>query len=292
MAAASETFAGDGSRRSATEPRRERVDAGAGSAGGGKGNPVSVRPSARMAKTPTERPMATLHRPPAPAQRAWRGPRPDWPGSRARPRPREPHVADRRARAALELLDQPPLDLCEPALGRSAGVVLSVVGNAGRVGEPDLQPECERLHLDLEIALGARTGAAESVEASHDERRVARFVEVLPKGRLDDGARRDAGRRAVGSELLGEGGVEVGLEPDSLVSADFAGARTWRRRREKKTRTRLTRLDQSVSATGEIEECKRLLPAGSCPRALGLMSAWRPSSSGSWASEMVVELTR
>jgi hypothetical protein len=146
--------------------------------------------------------------------------------------------------------------------------------------DPNLHPERERLHLELEIALGAGASAAEPVEAPHDERRVARFVEVLPKGRLDDGARRDASRRAVGSELLGKGGgVDVRLKPGALVSADFAHGtlpclRATGRgvvvERKEDANEPATRFGRSVSATGQIEECTRPVPARGMAESAGL----------------------
>ena len=98
--------------------------------------------------------------------------------------------------------------------------VLGVVGDVRGVREPELHVDGERLHVDLEVALGAVPRPTEPGDLSHEQHLVVGAIEILAKGGLHDEARRLARRRAVGGELLGQRRIDVGLEPDSLVSHD------------------------------------------------------------------------
>src|SRR5207244_3869529 len=87
-----------------------------------------------------------------------------------------------------ELLRQVRNEVLEPRLRADARRALGVLRDQRRVREPQLDPGGERLREELEVALGARRGAAEAIEAAQEQRRVADAVEVQEERRLNDRA--------------------------------------------------------------------------------------------------------
>ena len=85
-------------------------------------------------------------------------------------------------------------------------------------------------------ALRMVAGPTEPGDLPHEQHPVVGAIEISPKGGLHDEARRLARRRAVGGELLGQRRIDVGLEPDSLVSHDapfrLSGSRRSTRRQD------------------------------------------------------------
>ena len=90
--------------------------------------------------------------------------------------------------AAHELLGDVLHELREPALARAARKFLRVVVDSRRVRKPNSDPDHKGLRQKLEISLRAFVGTTEAIQTPQDERGVARAIEVLPKGGLNDRA--------------------------------------------------------------------------------------------------------
>src|ERR1019366_4842829 len=177
------------------------------------------------------------------------------------------------AAPALELFDEVFLELYEAALGFSAGGGLRVVGDLRSVREPELHVDGERLHVDLEVALGAVARPTEPGELSEEQRLVVGAIQVLAKGGLHDEARRRAHRRAVGGELSGQRRVDVGLKPDSLISHDAPPlVRGSRRSTRRAGRSSACSPRRSTRSTPSVETTDEPVMAARC--------AWFSDSSG------------
>jgi hypothetical protein len=163
---------------------------------------------------------ATLHRPPSvagsvPALTRRLGPRPLQRPNRAESRRGSDGRWRRSRRRGPRTARTEPRPFFAPSPSRRR--------RRGAVREPELHPDPERVHQELEIAIGASTGPTEPVETLQEDGHVAIVVEILRKGGLHDSARRSSPCRAMGGELRPDGTVDVGVDPDALTSHGVLG---------------------------------------------------------------------
>src|SRR5580658_605173 len=104
--------------------------------------------------------------------------------------------------ASRELLHDVLDKLLVEALGGRARGRLGVAGKGWRVRKPQANEHRERLGQELDVPVNPLLRSAKPVETAKHEGHVARAVDVLAKGRLKDGALRDAARGAVAGHAI------------------------------------------------------------------------------------------
>ena len=70
------------------------------------------------------------------------------------------------------------------------------------MGKPEANEHRESLGQELDVPVDPLLRSAKPVKTAKHERHVARAVDVLPKGRLKDGALRNAARGAVAGDAI------------------------------------------------------------------------------------------